>query len=39
MVLFLIGGFIPQAFENVNQILEANLLQLFSSQKRVGLIL
>jgi len=31
MVLFLTGGFKPQAFENVNQVLEANLQQHFFS--------
>jgi len=39
MVLFLTGGFKPQAFENVNQVLEANLQQHFFSLKIVGLIL
>jgi len=34
MVLFLTGGFKPQAFENVNQILEAKLLQHLFSSKR-----
>ena len=32
MVLFLTGGFKPQAFENVNQVLEANLQQHFFPQ-------